>query len=82
MWVEVNARVNYPIKAVLVQMEQRDEINMNCNHEKFCVSWFTMHVANIGTTSFVQAWNEHRIPGRNTYSFQCTIPLRPSKKAS
>ena len=43
MWVEVNARVNYPIKRVLVQMEQRDEINMNFDHEKFCVLWFTMH---------------------------------------
>lgn len=63
MWVEVNARVNYPIKTVLVQMEQRNEINMNCDHEKYCVSWFTMHTTNVGTTLLVQAWNEHRIPG-------------------
>ena len=71
MWVEVNARVNYPIKTVLVQMEQRDEINMNCDHEKFCVSWFTMHVTHVGTTSLVQAWNEHRITGRNIFMHGC-----------
>jgi len=27
LWVEVNGRVNYPIKAVL-EMEENDEINM------------------------------------------------------
>ena len=64
MWVEVNARINYPIKAVLVQMEQRDELNLNCDHERFCISWYTMRVAHVGTTSFVRAWNEHRIPGQ------------------
>jgi len=34
--VEVNGRVNYPIKAVLVEMEENDEINMENNHIKFC----------------------------------------------
>ena len=34
MWVEINGRVNYPIKA----MEARSAINMDCAHEKFCVS--------------------------------------------
>jgi len=67
MWVEVNARVNYPIKTVLIQMEQRDQLNLNCNHERYCISWFTMRVAHIGTTSFVQAWNNHRIPGKQKY---------------
>ena len=69
MWVEVNARVNYPIKTVLVQMEQRNEINMNCDHEKYCVSWFTIHTTHVGTTSLVQ---EHRIPGRNMYTYVVT----------
>ena len=64
LWVEVNGRVNYPIKAVLVEMEENDEINMENNHIKFCVSWFTMRVANIGTRLFVSSWNEHRIPGK------------------
>lgn len=63
MWVEVNGRVNYPIKTVLVQMEQNNELDLNCDHVKYCVSWFTIHVAHIGTTLFVQAWNDHSIPG-------------------
>ena len=63
IWVEVNGRVNYPIKAVLVEMEESGEIDLENDHVKFCVSWFTMHVAHIGTTLFVAAWNEHRISG-------------------
>ena len=63
MWVEINGRVNYPIKTVLVQMEQNNEFNLNCDHVKYCVSWFTQHVAHVGTTMFVKAWNDHRIPG-------------------
>ena len=61
--MEVNSRVNYPIKTVLIQMEQRDEINLSDNHSKYCTSWFVMRVAQAGTKIFVQAWNEHRIPG-------------------
>ena len=61
--MEVNARVNYPIKAVLVEMEQNDEIDMDDNHVQYCVSWFSMRVANVSTKLFVSSWNEHRIPG-------------------
>ena len=61
MWVEVNARVNYPIKHCLVWLEENGEINIDDPHQKFCVSWFTIHVANVGTTLVVQAWNDHPI---------------------
>ena len=64
MWVEVNSRVNYPIKSCLVCLEERGEINMDDDHIKYCVSWFTIRVANIGTTMTVSAWNEHSIPGK------------------
>lgn len=67
IWVEVNGRVNYPIKTVLVEMEENGEIDLRSEHVKFCVSWFTMHVAHIGTSIFVAAWNEHRIPGSYMY---------------
>ncbi len=30
---------------------------------KFCVSWVALRVCQVGTTLFVQAWNNHRIPG-------------------
>lgn len=63
MWVEINGRINYPIKALLVEMEENNEINMEDEHIKFCVSWFAMRVTNVGTSLFVKAWNEHRIPG-------------------
>ena len=68
--MEVNARVNYPIKTILVQMEQNDQINLSCDYKKYCLSWFTMRVAHVGTSSFVQAWNEHRIPGQDCHQSQ------------
>ena len=63
MWVEINARVNYPIKHCLVQLEENGEINIDDPHHKFCISWFTIHVTNVGTTLAVQAWNDHPVPG-------------------
>ena len=63
MWVEINGHVNYPLKACLIEMQERNEINMDCDHEKFCVSWFTIQVSNVGTSLAVQAWNAHPIPG-------------------
>ena len=44
-------------------MEENGEIDLRCEQVKFCVSWYTMHVAHIGTSTFVAASNEHRIPG-------------------
>lgn len=61
--MEVNSRINYPIKAALIEMEENQDINLDNDHTKYCVSWFTVHVANVGTTMFVNAWNEHRISG-------------------
>ena len=61
--MEVNGRVNYPVKSCLVALQERGEIDLDCPHQKFCVSWFTIRVCNIGTTLAVQAWNEHPIPG-------------------
>ena len=63
MWVEINGRVNYPVKACLVTLEERGDIDLDCPHQKFCISWFSIRVANIGTTLAIQAWNEHPIPG-------------------
>ena len=63
MWVEINARVNYPLKACIIKMEESNDIDMDNNHIKFCVSWFTVRVSNVGTTLAVNAWNDHPIPG-------------------
>ena len=63
MWVEVNQRVNYPVKQILVSMEGAQEIDMSNNVVKFCVSWTTMKVITPALIRFVGSWNNHRIPG-------------------
>ena len=64
-WPEVNARVNYPIKSCLIKMEENAVIDMDSpvHVHKFCVSWFTLRVANAGISLVVTSWNEHCIPG-------------------
>ena len=65
-WVEINKRVNYPLKIVLVEMENNHSIRTQDQSDSthcFCVSWITLRVATVGTTLAVQAWNEHPIPG-------------------
>ena len=63
LWPEVNRRINYPIKWVLVEMEANGEINMNDDIPKFCVSWTTITVLQPAIQNFILAWNSHRIPG-------------------
>ena len=63
MWVEINSRVNYPLKSCLIEMERNEDLDMECSHVKYCVSWFAFRVASVGTRLAVQAWNEHPIPG-------------------
>lgn len=59
LWPEVNAKVNYPIKRVLVRMEEARQIDMEDNITKFCVSWVTINVANVPVQEFIQSWNAH-----------------------
>ena len=63
MWPEVNQRINYPVKRVLVEMEFNGEIDMVDPIVKFCVSWTTITVIQPAVLTFVNAWNSHRIPG-------------------
>lgn len=63
MWSEVNARVNYPIKAVLVEMVERGQLNMDDNLHLFCASWLSTRVSFVGIELFVKSWNHHPIPG-------------------
>ena len=37
LWVEVNHKINYPIKSVLTRMEAQDEINLGQEMIKYCV---------------------------------------------
>lgn len=64
IWPEVNSRVNYPIKRVLVDLEEKGILDMTNENVQFCVSWFTCGVAKVGMKRFVDAWNNHRIKGK------------------
>lgn len=55
MWPEVNSRINYPIKRVLVRMESSGEINMSDPTVKFCVSRTTITVIGHAVTNFVKS---------------------------
>ena len=65
IWPEVNSRVNYPIKSVLVRMEAEELIDMQNEVHKFSVSWVTIRVIASPIAAFVSAWNSHTVPGRN-----------------
>ena len=63
MWVEINQRINYPVKQILVAMEGSDEVDMTDDIVQFCVSWTTINTIASALSRFVLAWNNHRIPG-------------------
>lgn len=63
VWVEVNARVNYPIKTALISMMEDGDFSLDCDLDKYCVSWFAINTATVGAELFVSSWNEHPIPG-------------------
>ncbi len=51
------------IKQVLIDMENNEEVDMNDEITKFCVSWVTISVMACAVHTFITAWNSHRIPG-------------------
>ena len=63
IWVEINSRVNYPVKASLNGMKENGDFDIESDSHKFCVSWFSIRVCCVGTKLAVQAWNYHPIPG-------------------
>ncbi|KAK3738875.1 hypothetical protein QZH41_014659 [Actinostola sp. cb2023] len=71
-WVEVNSRINYPIKAQLNKMVQEEVIDMTDDTDRFCVSWITIQTVQAGLRELLSAWNSHSIPGKY---FCCWIPF-------
>ena len=62
-WVEVNNRVNYPIKTALVQFDNNNVFNMEDIVDSFCVSWVSCKIARFGIQTCISSWNQHPIPG-------------------
>ena len=72
LWVEINSRINYPIKRTLIRMSEVGALNIDNPSDRFCTSWYTLNVANVGVSLFISSWNEHRIPGEYiVYSSYC-----------
>ena len=64
VWLEIYSQVNYPVKAVLISMENEQMIDMKNPLHKFSVSWVTIKVIASPIQSLIKAWNHHRIPGQ------------------
>jgi len=50
IWLEVNRRVNYPLKAVLVEMADHGQLVLDDPVHQYCMSWISIQVANVGVS--------------------------------
>lgn len=80
MWVEVNNRVNYPLKEALVQLQDQEALDMDDNIVRYCTSSLTAKLCKIGIRRAVLAWNAHRISAElhqnvTRSSFFSSLPL-------
>ena len=63
IWTEINARVNYHFKKVLVETDHNMKIDTNDYVHKFCVSAISCLVDGLGLSKVVQTQNSHFVPG-------------------
>ena len=68
-WVEVNVRVNYPIKCFLAEMDNNQMIDLSDDIHKFCVSFVSIQVASFGLETIFASWNEDIVPSNNFFLF-------------
>ena len=66
-WPEVNQRFNYVIKGALIEMQRRMLVNMMDDTHKFCVSFISCAVADVGMKRMVAAWNHHPLEGMHFF---------------
>ena len=62
--MEVNTRVNYPIKTALVEFENNSVFDMENEIDKFCASWVSCQVASFGLQVCIRSWNSHPMSGK------------------
>jgi len=63
-WGIVNVRVNFPIKQILVQMDNNEQFDIDNQIDKFCVSRLSCLVASVGMKTCIDSWNFHPISNR------------------
>lgn len=54
-------------------MEERGLLSMDDAMIKYCVSWFAIRVANVGTTIAVDSWNQHTLRGKSDKKHQVHV---------
>lgn len=75
MWVEGNGRVFNVIKRGLVELEGVSWVTRGNPEHKFAMSVVSQELVTVGLNIFVQAWNQHSIPGNDIYfnKFKTTV---------
>ena len=71
----MNARVNYPVKRILNALVNDENIDIDDEATKFCVSWVTSRVCQVGSQQVIDAWNNHPIPGKPDSLYSINQPL-------
>lgn len=61
-WVEINTRINYPIKHALCYLTNNGFLDMDDPFVKHRVSCIASKCCMVGLQNFVPAWNAHTIP--------------------
>ena len=62
-WPEVNSRVNYPIKKILLKIVDEYDCDLNELIIKHSLSFISCNLARGPFQHLVQFWNYHRVPG-------------------
>ena len=71
----MNARVNYLVKRILNALVNDENIDIDDEATKFCVSWVTSRVCQVGSQQVIDAWNNHPIPGKPDSLYSINQPL-------
>ena len=62
-WPEVNNRVNYPIKRILIEIDNNQIIHMEDEVVKYWISAFSCMDSSYGLRQLVSSWDMHLIAG-------------------